>query len=68
MALALISGKTHVGRAAGPFGCPGGYPIKIENGEIALNLPAGVTPEEAIAFNKKFEEWKASISTRHHGV
>jgi hypothetical protein len=30
----------------------GGYPINIIDGKIEMDLPAGVTLEEAIAFNE----------------
>lgn len=56
MALALVSGRSYIGHAAGPFGYPGGYPVRIDSGNLALNLPDGITAKEAIAFNKKFEE------------
>jgi hypothetical protein len=29
--------------APGPLGLPGGWPVRIEAGRIALDLPAGVT-------------------------
>ncbi len=56
MATAFVTGGEYIGHGAGPFGLPGGYPIKIRNGEVSLNLPEGVTLEEAVAFNKRFEE------------
>lgn len=36
-----------------PAGRPGGYPVRIDGGAVALDLPAGVTPEEAVAFNER---------------
>ncbi len=32
-----------------PFGLPGGYPVRIENGQIDLDLPAGVELADCIA-------------------
>ena len=34
-----------------PHGLPGGYPVRIDKGEIALDLPPGLTEEQAIRFN-----------------
>lgn len=56
MAIALVTDGEYIGHAAGPFGLPGGYPVRIRNGEVSLNLPEGVTLNEAVAFNKGFEE------------
>ena len=39
--------------APGPLGLPGGYPVTIDQGEVALDLPAGVDPDEAVAFNHR---------------
>ena len=39
--------------APAPFGLPGGYPVHIRHGEIALDLPEGVTQEGAVAFNER---------------
>ena len=37
--------------APAPFGLPGGYPLRIGAGEVALDLPPGVARDEAVAFN-----------------
>lgn len=34
-----------------PHGLPGGYPVRIDKGEIALDLPPGLTEEQAVRFN-----------------
>ncbi len=34
-----------------PFGHPGGYPLHIEAGKIAFDLPPGVSEADAVAFN-----------------
>ncbi|MGI5131143.1 hypothetical protein ACQEVB_30370 [Pseudonocardia sp. CA-107938] len=39
--------------APAPHGLPGGYPVRIHNRTVALDLPPGVTAEEAIAFNQR---------------
>jgi hypothetical protein len=38
---------------AAPDGLPGGYPVRIEQGEITLDLPMPL--EDAVAFNKQLE-------------
>jgi hypothetical protein len=37
--------------APGPHGLPGGYPVKVGMGKVLLDLPYGVTREEAIKVN-----------------
>ena len=41
--------RTHV---SGPMGLPGGYPAKVAAGCIELDLPDGVSSEEAVATNE----------------
>ena len=36
----------------GPHGLPGGYPVKVGMGRVLLDLPYGVTREEAIKVNE----------------
>ncbi|UZJ59176.1 hypothetical protein OKW98_21855 [Pseudomonas sp. KU26590] len=38
--------------APGPHGLPGGYPVKVGMGKVLLDLPYGVTREEAIKVNE----------------
>lgn len=40
----------------GPLGLPGGYPVRWRNGTLALDLPPGLAEEEAVAWNRAFEE------------
>ena len=40
--------ETH---APGVFGLPGGYPVRLVNGELELRLPDGLTRDEAVSFN-----------------
>jgi hypothetical protein len=42
--------ETHV---PGPFGLPGGYPVRIAGERMELNLPADLSECEAIAWNEK---------------
>lgn len=39
--------------APAPLGLPGGYPVSISNGRVALDLPAAVSEEEAVSFNRQ---------------
>jgi hypothetical protein len=43
------------GHVPGPSGRPGGYPVRLEAGRLLLDLPASITPAEAIAWNSSFE-------------
>jgi hypothetical protein len=56
--LAALLGRIerHVGHAPGPNGLPGGYPVVIGGGRLVLDLPAGMTVDEAVALNR---EWGA---------
>ena len=36
-----------------PAGLPGGYPVRIADGSVALDLPPGVTLAAAISFNER---------------
>lgn len=42
--------ETHV---PGPFGLPGGYPVRIAGTHMELNLPPGLSEAKAIAWNEK---------------
>lgn len=48
---ALLQGATACDHLAGPFGLPGGYPVRIEAGAISLDLPPGLSLETVIAWN-----------------
>jgi hypothetical protein len=36
-----------------PDGRPGGYPVRIDRGEVTLDLPPGLTEEQAVRFNQQ---------------
>ncbi|WP_431280858.1 hypothetical protein ACQW02_15730 [Humitalea sp. 24SJ18S-53] len=40
----------------GPAGLPGGYPVWVDKGRVTLDLPKGVARDEAIAWNRTFED------------
>lgn len=48
---ALVRG-VHRGHAPGPGGRPGGYPVSVRDGEVALDLPPAIDETEAIAHNR----------------
>lgn len=56
MMLAMASGGDWRGHVPGPSGLPGGYPVALSAGKVTLDLPAGVSADEAIAWNRAFEE------------
>lgn len=55
-ALAYLDGRAYVGHVCGPFGLPGGYPVRITGRKMSLRLPQGVTQDEAVRYNKRLEE------------
>ncbi|MGI9413799.1 MAG: hypothetical protein ACR2PM_09020 [Hyphomicrobiales bacterium] len=56
MMLALVSGRAWQGHAPGPHGLPGGYPVSCRDGRLDLALPPALDREEAVRWNRKFEE------------
>ncbi|HEX8500610.1 MAG TPA: hypothetical protein VF659_08470 [Pyrinomonadaceae bacterium] len=46
--------------APGPLGLPGGYPVRIADGRVRLDLPPSLSLEEALDFQRR--------SARHDGV
>ena len=53
--LALSQGHDWSGHLPGPNGLPGGYPVRLKNTKIELDLPAGMSPDEAIQWNRQYE-------------
>ncbi len=58
---AYAANKSWTGHVPGPNGLPGGYPVKLENRILQLNLPESVSEQEAIDWNSSFEEEKGLI-------
>jgi hypothetical protein len=54
--LAMAAGSDWSGHVPGPHGLPGGYPVRLGAGGLALDLPPGVTRAEAIAWNLRHEQ------------
>lgn len=55
MLLAMANGRDWRGHAPGPNGLPGGYPVRLSHGELALDLPPGIAAAEAVNWNASFE-------------
>jgi hypothetical protein len=58
---AFVGHADYRGHAPGPFGLPGGYPIAVQNRTLALDLPSGLSREEAVAWNRSFEERRGLV-------
>lgn len=56
LALALLGHHDLLGHAPGPLGRSGGYPIAVRNGILSLDLPRGLTVDDAAAWLKPFSE------------
>jgi hypothetical protein len=51
---ALLPGASPLRHStAAPTGMPGGYPVRIVDGAVALDLPPGLSEADAIAFNER---------------
>jgi hypothetical protein len=53
--LALAAGQSWQGHVPGPRGLPGGYPVALRDGVLALDLPSGIDAAAAIAWNAALE-------------
>lgn len=69
--LAYVAGQPWHGHVPGPDGLPGGYPVRLEDGALMLDLPDGVSEAEAVDWNAAFEARNgltvANGSVRYHG-
>jgi hypothetical protein len=54
--IAMISRKPWSGHVPGPNGLSGGYPVRLEDGALKLDLPPGLSESEAIDWNTAFEK------------
>ena len=54
--LAIAAEAEWRGHAPGPLGLVGGYPVRWSGGVLALDLPRGLEREEAVRWNRGFEE------------
>jgi len=56
MLLAMAANRSWRGHVPGPNGLPGGYPVRLVDRSLELELPDGVGEAEAIAWNASFEQ------------
>ncbi|WP_291296826.1 hypothetical protein [Elioraea sp.] len=49
-------GTTLAAHAPGALGLPGGYPVRWAEGALSLDLPPGLSQDEAVAWNQSFEQ------------
>jgi hypothetical protein len=49
----IIDGRDVETHVPGPFGLPGGYPVRVGGARMELNLPADLSVREAIAWNER---------------
>ena len=54
LVLALLTRATQDTHLPGVAGLPGGYPVRITAGEVALRLPPGVDPHQAVEANRRW--------------
>ena len=54
--LAMAAGQPWRGHVPGPHGLPGGYPVIWDKEELRLDLPSGLTRDDAIGWNARFEQ------------
>ncbi|WFR97818.1 hypothetical protein [Rhizobium tumorigenes] len=57
MLLALVRRKGEVVHAPGPLGLVGGYPVRVSADGLLVDLPAGLTLNEAIAINRECQRY-----------
>lgn len=49
---ALLRGERVAASLPGPYGLPGGYPVRVDGRRCDLDLPTGVSVAEAVAWNR----------------
>jgi hypothetical protein len=66
--LALLGEETVRTHVSGANGLPGGYPVRISGGRINLDLPAGLSADEAIAINEQAARFDGIESIESDGT
>ena len=56
--LAMAGGHEWLGHVPGPNGLPGGYPVAWRGDRLEIDLPPGLSFEDAVSFNTRWEEEK----------
>ena len=54
--LALAGEGARRAHVPGPAGLSGGYPVVVDSNGVVLDLPPGVTEQEAVEWNQQFEQ------------
>lgn len=54
--LALAGEGACASHVPGPNGIGGGYPVQVDEGGVTIDLPSGLGFDEALAWNRSFEE------------
>ena len=54
---ALLSDEPSCCHVPGARGLPGGYPVRVSAGGIELDLPPGMTEQQAVAINESAARW-----------
>ncbi|GGX43452.1 potassium transporter TrkA [Streptomyces noursei] len=63
LAARLAAGTEVCADLPGPLGMPGGYPVRIHDDRIALDLPNGLTAEGAVAWQMRMAEHDGVVVT-----
>jgi hypothetical protein len=63
--LALAHGRDWHGHAPGPEGLPGGYPVRAKAGKLTLDLPTGLSHDEAVRWNLAHEKASGLVVDGH---
>ncbi|MCQ4079082.1 hypothetical protein NGB36_00195 [Streptomyces sp. RB6PN25] len=63
LASRLAAGTEVRANLPGPLGLPGGYPVRIQDARVTLDLPNGLTPEEAVAWQLRMAEHDGVVVT-----
>ena len=66
--LALLGEDTVRTHVSGANGLPGGYPVRINGGQIDLDLASGLTRDEAISINEQAARWDGIASIESDGT
>ncbi|MGE5512699.1 MAG: hypothetical protein ACM31O_15760 [Bacteroidota bacterium] len=53
--LAMAAQQDWRGHVPGPGGLPGGYPVALRDGQLGLDLPPGLSRDEAVRWNAQYE-------------
>ena len=66
--MAALHEKDEYLHAPGPKGLPGGYPVRIQEKKVALDLPSTLSIEKAIQINKKAQHLEGVSHIENDGT